>query len=246
MYTWFHDAGNVQKLLAWKQERDGKIKNFSILIHSMHFFVALRRGTHPTRTTTQHIDTESNNTNSSKRRYLFTDHQRRVLKDIFENEPYPSQTRLEQLVDELSLPMNKISNWFHNARMRTKPYVHSIDTDKVSTSPLNDDDDDLPTIVPLNNSWFNDNIDPDSSTSPISLSTSSINIVSSIDDQKLTPSLSTSSSSSKKRKSVPQKIITTKKQNINSTVTIENDNYTDVILSNPTTNESTNDVDTNI
>ncbi len=129
--------------------------------------------------------------------------------------------------------------------MRTKPYVHSIDTDKVSTSPLNDDDDDLPTIVPLNNSWFNDNIDPDSSTSPISLSTSSINIVSSIDDQKLTPSLSTSSSSSKKRKSVPQKIITTKKQNINSTVTIENDNYTDVILSNPTTNESTNDVDTN-
>ncbi|CAF4713639.1 unnamed protein product, partial [Rotaria magnacalcarata] len=22
MYSWFHDIGNVQKLLAWKQERD--------------------------------------------------------------------------------------------------------------------------------------------------------------------------------------------------------------------------------
>ncbi|CAF4856548.1 unnamed protein product, partial [Rotaria magnacalcarata] len=22
MYTWYHDTGNVQKLLAWKRERD--------------------------------------------------------------------------------------------------------------------------------------------------------------------------------------------------------------------------------
>ena len=27
MYTWFNDANNVQKLLAWKQERDGKRSN---------------------------------------------------------------------------------------------------------------------------------------------------------------------------------------------------------------------------
>lgn len=26
MYTWFHDSGNVQKLLAWKRERDGNLK----------------------------------------------------------------------------------------------------------------------------------------------------------------------------------------------------------------------------
>ena len=24
MYTWYHDTDNVQKLLAWKRERDGK------------------------------------------------------------------------------------------------------------------------------------------------------------------------------------------------------------------------------
>lgn len=24
MYTWFNDPGNVQKLLAWKRDRDGK------------------------------------------------------------------------------------------------------------------------------------------------------------------------------------------------------------------------------
>ena len=25
MYTWYNDTGNVQKLLAWKRERDGKL-----------------------------------------------------------------------------------------------------------------------------------------------------------------------------------------------------------------------------
>ncbi|CAF4730313.1 unnamed protein product, partial [Rotaria magnacalcarata] len=47
----------------------------------------------------------------------------------------------------------------------------------------------------------------------------------------------TSVSSSKKRKSIPQKIITTKKSTINSTLTIEND---ETITLNQTTNESIN------
>ncbi|CAF3670769.1 unnamed protein product [Rotaria sp. Silwood1] len=227
MYTWFHDTGNVQKLLAWKQERD-----------------TLRRTTR-TQTTTDNIDIESSN-NSSKRRYLFTDDQRRILQQIFENEPYPNQSRLEQLVDELSLPMNKISNWFHDARMKTKIHINSLDIDKLSTSPLNDDDDDnntnnLSTIEPLNSSWFNDS---DSTNSPISLSTSSTNIASLIDNKKSTGSVSTSISSSKKRKSVPQKIITTKKSIINSTST-ENDHYDETTVSNQTTNDSTNFIDIN-
>lgn len=41
MYTWFHDANNVQKLLAWKQERDGKKKerkkNFLLFINVISF-----------------------------------------------------------------------------------------------------------------------------------------------------------------------------------------------------------------
>lgn len=28
MYTWYHDTNNVQKLLAWKRERDGKYSDF--------------------------------------------------------------------------------------------------------------------------------------------------------------------------------------------------------------------------
>ena len=32
MYTWFNDTGNVQKLLAWKRERDGKNKIYYYLI----------------------------------------------------------------------------------------------------------------------------------------------------------------------------------------------------------------------
>ncbi|CAF1134679.1 unnamed protein product [Adineta steineri] len=167
MYSWFCDTDNVQKLLAWKQVRD-----------------ILRRSIRPT-TKSQNHHTESNNKPTLKRRYIFTEDQRRRLKQIFESEPYPSQAKLEQLVDELSLPMNKISNWFHNARMRTKPNTYTKDTNKISSTPLtdnnddddddndedeNDDDDDedntLPTIVPLNNSWFNTTNDSDSSTSP--------------------------------------------------------------------------------
>ncbi|CAF1589070.1 unnamed protein product, partial [Adineta steineri] len=157
---------------------------------------------------------------------------------------------LEQLVDELSLPMNKISNWFHNARMRTKPNTYMKDINKISSTPLtdnNDDDDDedntLPAIVPLNNSWFNTTNDSDTSTSPVSLATSLTNIISLIDEQKPTLSISTFSSSSKKRKSIPQKIITTKK--LHNKLITENDNYNDTILSNQTTNESTNSVATN-
>ncbi|CAF1156777.1 unnamed protein product [Adineta steineri] len=157
MYSWFCDTDNVQKLLAWKQERD-----------------ILRCSIRPT-TKSQNHHTESNNKPTLKRRYIFTEDQRRRLKQIFESEPYPSQAKLEQLVDELSLPMNKISNWFHNARMRTKPNTYTKDTNKISSTPLtdNNDDDDgdnedntLPTIVPLNNSWFNTTNDSDSSTSP--------------------------------------------------------------------------------
>ncbi|CAF3504480.1 unnamed protein product [Rotaria sordida] len=284
MYTWYHDTGNVQKLLAWKRERD-----------------ALRRSRPPATTTDNNNNgdlesgnnnstikksllssssttTNNNNNNNPKRRYLFTDDQRRVLKQIFENEPYPSQSTLEQLVGELSLPMNKIANWFHNSRMRAKTNIRSSSspTNKISTSSLNnnnnnedlinthsddeddlddnnnnnnnnngdddDDDDDypiLPTIVPLTSSWLNGTNDSNSSTSPIGLSATSTNIVSLIDDQKITPI--SSSSSSKKRKSVPQKIVTTNNNNLskkfhNDPTIIEND-------SNDETNQKTNLID---
>jgi hypothetical protein len=186
-------------------------------------------------TTKSNVETESATSNPPKHRYLFSDEQRRVLKQTFENEQYPSQAKLEELVHELSLPMIKISNWFHNARMRAKPNLHPIDINQISISPLNDtendddnnddddDDDTLPTIVPLTSSWLNGANDSDSSTSPISLST---NFVSLIDDQKPLSSVSTPSSSSKKRKSVPQKIITTKRLHIDPTP--ENDNSEEI------------------
>ncbi|CAF4282939.1 unnamed protein product, partial [Adineta steineri] len=88
--------------------------------------------------------------------------------------------------------------------MKTKPNTYTKDTNKISSTPLtdNNDDDDgdndedntLPTIVPLNNSRFNTTNDSDSSTSPISLATSSTNIISLIDEQKPTLSISTFSS----------------------------------------------------
>ncbi len=120
--------------------------------------LALRRSRPPvSRTITDNGDIESGNNNSTitnssttttknnhpKRRYLFTDDQRRVLKQIFENEPYPSQATLEQLVGELSLPMNKIANWFHNSRMRAKTNIRPLSspTNRISTSSINNNDD---------------------------------------------------------------------------------------------------------
>ncbi|UJR26795.1 hypothetical protein I4U23_008108 [Adineta vaga] len=135
MYTWFNDTDNVQKLLAWKRERD-----------------ALRRSRPPAPPAAishaDNGDSESGNNNASttanrpKRRYLFTDEQRRVLKQTFENEPYPSQATLEQLVTDLSLPMNKIANWFHNSRMRAKTNIRPLSspTSKYPTSSLLNDD----------------------------------------------------------------------------------------------------------
>ena len=139
---------------------------------------------------------EKNKRHSSKRRYLFTDDQRRVLKQTFQDEPYPTQTRLEHLVEQLALPINKISNWFHNARMRTKTNLHSAEA---APSTLVDDDD-LSPIVPPSSSW----LDSDDSTAAKTT-------VSLVDHQPPSLSVSASSSSSKKRKSIPQKLITTKR-----------------------------------
>lgn len=171
-----------------------------------------------------------------------TDDQYHTLQQIFETEPYPSQTRLEAIADELSMSMFKVSNWFQDARMKRKPHINSLDIDKLSTSPLNNDDDmddddhdndndyNSSTVEPLQSSWFNnDTADSDSANSPVSLSTSLTNIVSPVDNKKSIGS--TPTSSSKKRKSIPQKIITTKRPTINSTST-ENDHNNEIIMSN--------------
>jgi hypothetical protein len=35
MYTWFNDTDNVQKLLAWKRERDGKLYSFVFISNTI-------------------------------------------------------------------------------------------------------------------------------------------------------------------------------------------------------------------
>jgi len=161
MYTWFNDTGNVQKLLAWKRERDGKKPrkiNFPYKSASLSI-LAIRRSRPPVSTPSSNIDhgeselveNSSTSTNPPKRRCLFNDEQRRVLKQTFQSEPYPSQSTLEKLVNDLSLPLNKIANWFHNSRMRTKTNIrpNSSPTNLISSSfmsnhdQISDDDDDL-------------------------------------------------------------------------------------------------------
>ena len=103
------------------------LTSYILIIHLSAFSLSLAlRRSPPSNITTNNVDHEGRDNNStmnnslstmnnhSKRRCLFTDDQRRVLKQIFESEPYPSQTTLDLLVTQLSLPMNKIINWFHN------------------------------------------------------------------------------------------------------------------------------------
>ena len=60
--------------------------------------------------------------------------------------------KLEQLANEMSLPLGKVTNWFHNARMRAKINLlsSSSPTNILSSSPvavpsdqLNSDEEDL-------------------------------------------------------------------------------------------------------
>ncbi|CAF0809512.1 unnamed protein product [Didymodactylos carnosus] len=267
MYTWYNDIGNVHKLLAWKRERDVLRRNYPEGDYE---------GSRP------------------KRRCLFTEEQRRILKQIFEKEPYPSQQTLEQVVNELNLPMNKIANWFHNSRMRAKTsrrssttatdvidggcgsesntdglVTNSIDDTSRSSSKDNnhqhedddnqlqqdnsdesDDESDLenetdeypmPTFVPVTSTWLNGSNDADGSCPTPKIdhirfnprryqyltlnhdnpTIATTNIVSLISDIKTSSLPTTSTSSSKKRKSIPQKIIVKKFDN--TSITNENE-----------------------
>ena len=187
MYTWYHDTDNVQKLLAWKRERDGKNDIHQLGTPRIASPLALRRSRPASlaplsikndaadgdavNSNTTFTTGKSASTNRAKRRCLFTDDQRRALKQIFENEPYPGQATLEQLVVDLSLPMNKIANWFHNSRMRAKTAIRPSmsPTHKLSSPPLtlNDDlanthsDDDDGDLVDNNNNNHNDGDEDD-------------------------------------------------------------------------------------
>ena len=50
----------------------------------------------------------------------FTEEQKEALKIAFALDPYPSQSSMEFLSQELGLETRSISNWFHNHRMRLK------------------------------------------------------------------------------------------------------------------------------
>ena len=79
-------------LLGNKNEMVKSQNYFSSIQNSFLIFIAFRRTTRPP-PTTQNVDKESPH-NPSKRRYLFTEDQRRVLKQTFENEQYPNQSQI--------------------------------------------------------------------------------------------------------------------------------------------------------
>lgn len=55
-----------------------------------------------------------------KARYSFTEEQKNLLRQAFQNDPYPTSAAIEKLANRMELSSKTVINWFHNHRMRSK------------------------------------------------------------------------------------------------------------------------------
>ncbi|KAL5016636.1 hypothetical protein ScPMuIL_006225 [Solemya velum] len=68
-------------------------------------------------------------------RVFFTEEQKERLRSAYAHDPYPNQSTIEALANELGVGVKTVINWFHNHRMRAKQQQHSG-----SSSGSNNDD----------------------------------------------------------------------------------------------------------
>ena len=96
-----------------------------------------------------------------RRRIFFTEEQRDRLLLAYVTDPYPSQSKIEGLANELGVGVKTVVNWFHNHRMRSKQQSQH------SSSPLSVRDS---SVVAQFSDW---QVDDDSSSPPSNVSSSS-------------------------------------------------------------------------
>lgn len=58
--------------------------------------------------------------NGKKPRVFFSEDQKEMLRNAYRLDPYPNQSTIESLAQQLSVGTKTIVNWFHNHRMRAK------------------------------------------------------------------------------------------------------------------------------
>jgi len=114
MQLWLNDPGNMDKLLSVKNEKREASKR--------------RHGVDSSSDRSSPLDTLDEYSNppsetgslAKKQRAFFSDEQREGLNIAFALDPYPSNSVMEYLSNELNLEVKSITNWFHNHRMRLK------------------------------------------------------------------------------------------------------------------------------
>lgn len=119
MQLWLNDPANMDKLLSVKNEKREASKR--------------RHGVDSSSDRSSPLDTLDDYSNppsetgslAKKQRAFFSDEQREALNIAFALDPYPSNSAMEYLSNELNLEVKSITNWFHNHRMRLKQ-IHGV------------------------------------------------------------------------------------------------------------------------
>ena len=70
-----------------------------------------------------------------KARIFFSEDQKEALRLAYNQDPYPNQSTIEFLANELGVNNKTIVNWFHNHRMRAKQQNHAYSSPNVRQSP---------------------------------------------------------------------------------------------------------------
>ncbi|XP_040579143.2 LOW QUALITY PROTEIN: homeobox protein cut [Lepeophtheirus salmonis] len=121
MQLWLNDPQNIEKLQLLKNEKLAKRKRGLPGSGDSNS----DRSSPADASDMYHSGAESpgGGTGAKKPRALFTEEQKEGLKVAFALDPYPSNSTMEFLSQELNLESRSISNWFHNHRMRLKQHL---------------------------------------------------------------------------------------------------------------------------
>jgi len=119
MQLWLNDPANMDKLLSVKNEKREASKR--------------RHGVDSSSDRSSPLDTLDDYSNppsetgslAKKSRAFFSEEQREALNIAFALDPYPSNSAMDYLSNELNLEVKSITNWFHNHRMRLKQ-IHGV------------------------------------------------------------------------------------------------------------------------
>ncbi|XP_069135409.1 homeobox protein cut-like 1 isoform X2 [Argopecten irradians] len=118
MHLWLSDPHNVERLKHYQNEIKAQRRRRS-----------------------SSVDDRSYDSPSAPKRprVFFNEDQKEKLRMAYNQDPYPNQSTIEGLANELNVGVKTVINWFHNHRMRAKQQQHAGNTvGPASGSSFND------------------------------------------------------------------------------------------------------------